>query len=334
MATPKLGSIDTVDLRAVWSNEASDFTPWLANNLGLLGEALDLDLELEQVEASTGAFSLDILARETQRGVLVAIENQLDWSDHKHLGQLLTYAAAFGARILIWVAPHWSIDHLTALEWLNQWTSDEVEVYGVEVRAIRIGNSASAPQFVPVVYSSGWSKWVRRAMGGRTRKPRTLTDIEQKLHEFFQPLMEEMQRRSIYTSRAHPPYGNYEYGVGSSRSGAGNYWVGFYKASRAAEIYVWINNGEGDGEHNARIYKALLAEKDSIENELGQKVDWTGQPHNRLSAAVGISQPGTIEDTPIRLTEIREWMLEYIPKFKEIIEPRLQRIVNGLSEKE
>lgn len=328
MATAKLGSIDSVDLKEVWADESADFTPWLAGNLGLLGESLGLELELEQVETSTGVFSLNILARETQRGVLVAVGSQLDWSDHRHFGQLLSYAGAHGARILIWVAPYWSTDHLAALEWLNQWTSDDIEVYGVEVRAIKIGNSASAPQFIPVVYSSGWSKWVRRAMGGRARDARSMTSVEQRYHQFFQPLMEAMHRKGIHTSRANPPYGNYDYTIGSSRSGAAHYWVGFYRMNRTAEIYVWIDNG--DRENNGHIFDALFEDRDSIEKELGVKLDWTGQPNNRFYATIGISQPATIDDAPAHLVEVRDWMLEYIPKFKETIEPRLQKAVAGL----
>ena len=106
-----------------------------------------MDLELVEQEAPAGRFRVDILARDVDFGVMVAIENQLEWTDHSHLGQLLTYAANHDVRRLIWVSPNFLPEHHTALEWLNQWTDDEIEIYGVKVTVVRIGDSSCAPVF-------------------------------------------------------------------------------------------------------------------------------------------------------------------------------------------
>ena len=154
MTTPELGKLEYVPVRHIWSDEARDFTPWLAENLDHLAAKLDMNLELVEQEASTGRFRLDILARDVDCDVMVAIENQLEPTNHNHLGQLLTYAGNHDVRRLIWVAPDFSPEHRAALEWFNQWTDDEIEAYGVEVTAVRIGDSLPAPIFSIVVAPS------------------------------------------------------------------------------------------------------------------------------------------------------------------------------------
>ncbi len=147
MTGPESGNKEYVNLREVWQDEASDFTPWLAQNLDRLGKALNMELELCGTEALAGDFRLDILAKDGN-GKAVVIENELEptW-DHGHLGQLLTYAAHFSARTLIWVAPWFNDVQRAAIEWLNRWTGENIKIYGVEVRVLRIGDSPPAPEF-------------------------------------------------------------------------------------------------------------------------------------------------------------------------------------------
>ena len=109
-----LGTIERVDIREIWPNEAADFTPWLAENLATLGKALGLDLEFQAQEAPVGGYSLDILARDVQSGRPVVIENQLGQTDHTHLGQLLTYAAGFDANVIVWIAKEFRDEHRQA----------------------------------------------------------------------------------------------------------------------------------------------------------------------------------------------------------------------------
>ena len=130
---PELGKVDSVDVRTIWRHEAHDFTPWLSGHLDLLGDALGMALELVQREAAVGKFSLDILAQNRITGDKVVIENQLAWTDHSHLGQILTYAAGHDARTVIWVTPGFQEEHRAAVDWLNRWTPEEIAFYGVEV---------------------------------------------------------------------------------------------------------------------------------------------------------------------------------------------------------
>ena len=115
----ELGSITNVDPRSVWPNEAGDFTPWLAEHADLLGAALGLEIETEQREAAVGAFSLDLLGREVGSDRVVIVENQLERTDHGHLGQLLAYAAGLDAKIVVWISPDVREEHRDAVHWLN-----------------------------------------------------------------------------------------------------------------------------------------------------------------------------------------------------------------------
>lgn len=161
---PMLGSLSPVSLRDVWPSEPYSFTPWLAlpDNLNALALALELpEFELIQTEQQVSEFSVDIVARIAGTEDVVVIENQLERTDHSHLGQALTYAAGSQARAIIWVAQSFAEGHRAALDWLNQMTSEDIGFFGVEIQAWRIGDSAPAPRFNVVVKPNNWARLVR-----------------------------------------------------------------------------------------------------------------------------------------------------------------------------
>ena len=158
MATEESGNTEEVPVKRIWIHEAHEFTPWLAKNLQLLSQALDMELELVQQEAAVGNYNVDILAEDAKTGSIVVIENQLEWTDHSHLGQTLTYAGWHDARTLIWISPHFRKEHRAALDWLNRWTHGEIEVFGVELHTSEEGNSEAYLEFVPVVSPESWAK--------------------------------------------------------------------------------------------------------------------------------------------------------------------------------
>ncbi len=138
--TQQLGKLERIsDLRRIWESEATHFTPWLAreDNLALLADTIGLDLELEAQEKSVGPFRADILCRETANNSWVLIENQLDKTDHNHLGQLLTYAAGLNAATIVWIAKRFTDEHQATLEWLNEVTGDEINLFGLEIKLWR-----------------------------------------------------------------------------------------------------------------------------------------------------------------------------------------------------
>ena len=158
MTTPNLAKIERVDLREAWPNEARDFTPWLAENIAELGEALGMDLELQQTEAAVGGYSLDVLATDLNQDRPVIIENQLEPTNHDHLGKLLTYAAGYDANVIVWLTREFRDEHRQALDWLNQRTGEDTQFFGVVVELWRIGDSLPAPHFKAVATPNEWRK--------------------------------------------------------------------------------------------------------------------------------------------------------------------------------
>ena len=136
----EFGMLTDVSLRAAWPNEAHDFTPWLADNLGRLSEVIGVPLETETTEAPVGEFAGDILATGPD-GQSVLIENQLEASDHSHLGQIMTYLAGLDARIVVWITRDFTEPHLSAIQWLNRHTDDEFSFFAVRLRVVRITDS-------------------------------------------------------------------------------------------------------------------------------------------------------------------------------------------------
>ena len=155
------GELEEVMPRSAWQNEARHFTPWLADNLGRLGSAVGLSLELVQAEMAVGRYSADILAR-TLDGAAVLIENQLEYSDHTHLGQILTYLTGLKAETVIWVAPFFREEHLSAIRWLNENTKDPFSFFAVKVRVVKIGSSPLAPLFEVLEKPNGFDRQVEQ----------------------------------------------------------------------------------------------------------------------------------------------------------------------------
>lgn len=160
-------------MRERWPNEAQDFTPWLADNLSELGKALRLELELEECEAPVGKFFLDILARDLDSDSPVVIENQLELTNHDHLGKLVTYAAELEAKVIIWIAKKFNSEHKRALNFLNKITYEDRRFFGVEVS---IDDSPRSVQFTPKVTPKGWREQTRGSRNrGRTQSRKTRT---------------------------------------------------------------------------------------------------------------------------------------------------------------
>ena len=156
-----LGRLERVDIRTVWPHEAHDFTPWLAENLGRLSEVIGIPLEQEGVEVPVDQFSADIMARNPSDGSMVLVENQLESTDHMHLGQILTYLAGLEAKTVIWIAVGFEAAHLSAIRWLNEHTADPFAFFGVQVGVVRIGNSQLAPVFDVLERPNEWDRRVQ-----------------------------------------------------------------------------------------------------------------------------------------------------------------------------
>lgn len=144
-----LGEFKKLDVRTIWANEQQEFTPWLAQeeNMAKLGESLGLELEVEKVEAAAGPYSADILAKDTGTNKYIVIENQLAKTNHDHLGKLITYGSVLDAGAVVWIASEFTEEHRRALDWLNDYTSDDLSFYGVSLEVEQIDDSKPAVRF-------------------------------------------------------------------------------------------------------------------------------------------------------------------------------------------
>ena len=315
MTEQPLSSIERVDLRTAWPNEAADFTPWLEKNLSKLGDALGMDLEFQEREAPVGGYSLDILATDVNRNRLVVIENQLDSTDHDHLGKLLTYAAGKDASVVVWLTREFRDQHRQALDWLNNRTGEDTHFFGVVVELWRIDDSRPAPNFKLVAYPNDWRKESARKTVTRGTTPKG-----ERYQQFFQKLLDTLREEHRFTGvRKANPHGWADFSIGYGRRA---YLQAKFRAERRASIEVYIE--ASDAEANLQLFRKLEKHKAQIEKNLGQPLEW--EPlENRKACRIAAYMPGNIDDDEETLTEIRDWMVVSLLRFKKVFDPHLKR---------
>ncbi len=312
----KLATIERVDLREIWPREASNFTPWLAEHISELGEALGMDLEIESPEAPVGGYSLDILARDPNIG-LVAIENQLEQTDHTHLGQLLTYAAGYDASTMVWIAKAFRDEHRAALDLLNARTDEDTRFFGVEVELWKIDGSRPAVNFKLVATPNEW----RKQTTGNARTG-NVSERGERYRAFFQALIDELREAHRFTgARKGQPTSWYEFNSGVRGI---SYGASFVRGGRAS-IGIDIDNGDGDW--NKGIFDQLEENRTKIESELGGPLEWSHLDNRRACYILAVRQ-GSIDDDRETLEEVRQWMVERLLKFKKVFGPRLSELAN------
>jgi hypothetical protein len=312
----EFGKLEKVDLKEVWKKEAFDFTPWLSENIAALGEALGMDLELEEREANVGNFSLDLLARNLGTGEYAVIENQLTQTDHDHLGKLLTYAAGFDAATIIWVAESIRDEHRQTLEWLNQHTDTKTQFFAVVVEVFRIDDSKPAYKFRPIVFPNEWQK-TKRQQAVNATSPRA-----EAYRSFFQKLIDELREKHKFTgARVGQPQNWYSFSSGISGF---LYSASFAQGNRVrAEIYI----DTGDAEKNKAVFDSLKADKTSIEEEFGEALSWERLDDKRASR-VAIYRDGSINDNENQLEETQNWLIDNLLKFKRVFTDRVKRALD------
>ncbi len=196
MNIPILGTLVDVDLREAWHHEAHSFTPWLAEHLKSLSEVLGIPLELEGQEVPVETFSADILARNSLDDTLVLIENQLEGSDHTHLGQIMTYLAGLDAHTVVWVAADFREAHLSALKWLNEHTDDSFAFFAVKVKAVRIGDSPIAPMFEVLARPNNWERQLQ-AIAKETRQMSSRGQIRKEFWSYYLNRFPDHQQHGV-----------------------------------------------------------------------------------------------------------------------------------------
>jgi hypothetical protein len=311
----ELGKLEHLDARKLWLTEAGHFTPWLAQNLTLLGEALGLDLELIGTEQDVGDFACDLHARDAGRDRPVIIENQLEPTDHRHLGQLLTYAAGLDAAVIVWISPEVRDEHREALDWLNGRTDDRIEFFGVALEAISIDQSKPAIQFRPVAFPNAWSKKLGvRAAGAE------LTERSQRYQQFFQAVIDELRQKYRFTNaQVARPQNWYAFASGTTGILYGGTFAGGSRLR--AELYVDM----GDASRNKAIFDWLYGQRPQIEQKTGN-LEWERLDHRRASRISLVRPDTTIDDFGTQATEMKEWLVQALLKIKSAFGPLLESL--------
>ena len=259
----QLSRLKKVPLRTVWRHEAFDFTSWLTqeNNLELLSEAIHLDIKHIKSEADVGKYSLDILAEDENSNKTVVIENQLESTDHDHLGKLITYAAGYDAEFVVWVVKDVQEEHKKAIEWLNDRTDEKTNFFLIKIELWQIDDSAVAPKFEIIVSPNGWAKTMKANKSSNSLTNTKLMQLE--FWKNFQGYVKETDQ-SMRVGRAPRPQHWYDISMGTSECHIA-LTMNTRENSLGCEIYI---------PRNKMLFNNLKEMSSVIESEIGHKLEW------------------------------------------------------------
>lgn len=269
-----LGEFQPVDLRTVWNNEATDFTPWLAKaeNLEKLSKTLGMDLETTGTEQSVGAYRADLLCRDAFSGNAVLIENQLEKTNHSHLGQILTYSAGLNVKTVVWIASRFTDEHRAAMDYLNEITEEGYSFFGLEIELWKIGNSAPAPKFNIVSRPNTWSKNVRES----NQQHGELSEVKRQQLAYWTAFKDFMEARksSVRCQNGSPQHWS-NMSIGKS---------GFWLTARVNSLKSVISaDFRFKTSTSKALYHQFYSEKEAIEKEFGGALEWNELPEGKES---------------------------------------------------
>jgi hypothetical protein len=316
-----LGKFEPVALREAWPTEDDNFTPWLANgeSIGLLGDALNMELEVEAVEHWVGPFRADILARVVDEiDHRVIVENQFGRTNHGHLGQILTYLAGIeGAKTVVWIAETIQADHRAAIDWLNTNTTEEFSFFAIEIELWRIGSSPPAPRFNVVASPNDWTKTARRA---------SVQVSEGKLAERQQIYLAYWASFAEYLKAQHSAF--------QIRRSNKDHWFSFAIFGRSGFVIsatistdkqrigveLYVHN-----DPDKIVFNALLAQKNAIELEFGEPLDWQ-ELLGKKAIRIALFKHGADPSDEKQRADQHAWMLSKMESFRKVFVPRVKSL--------
>jgi hypothetical protein len=310
-----LGKLSKIELREAWKHEALDFTNWLAleENLSLLSDEIGIDIKLLQTEASVGSFNVDILAEEENTGRKIIIENQLEATDHDHLGKLITYASGHNAEFVLWIVKEVRDEHKQAIDWLNDHTDEEINFFAIKMELWKIGESLPAPKFQVISKPNDWAKTIKKATGQSK-----LTETKIMQLEFWNQFKEYAQNKQTRLRlRKTNPQHWYDISLGSSEAHL-SLTLNTQQGEIGCEVYI---------SNNKDLFISLEKYKDEIESELGVKLDWMGL-EGRKASRIKLK----IETDPTNTDNWEnnfEWLLSQSEKFYEVFGKFIKKSQNN-----
>ena len=315
MQKEKVGTLTRVDVREIWPKEATDFTPWLAGEADLLGEALGMDLEHKETEAGVGRYRADLVFHEESTQKVVVVENMFAPTNHDHLGQLITYAAGLDAGFAVLVSPEFREEHRSALNWLNSISDEDRGFFGVVVEAWRIGESPPAPRLRVEVKPDGWS----RALRAVTAESNT----QVLSRRFWGELLPRLAEHPGWGRRR--PSGDNWMGFRSGRSGL-TYVASFCRPEGKYGLRVEVYIDTGDAESNKGLFDELFRQRDGIEAAVGGKLEWDRLDRKRACRISLYFHDGIRISDEDRWPEAREWIISALGKMRDAFTPELDAL--------
>ncbi|MDD3325297.1 MAG: DUF4268 domain-containing protein [Sulfurospirillaceae bacterium] len=297
-----LGSLKEIkDLRQVWPHEALNFTPWVAENIEMLGEAVGLDITVDETESSVGDFNVDIYASETGTDRKIIIENQLEDTDHDHLGKLITYASGKGADVIIWVVRNAREEHKAAIEWLNIHTDENIGFFLCEIKLFKIGNSDIAPSFNVIEKPNDWAKEIKKITSSNPTQQLRL--------EYWQEFVDYAFSNSNFSKEFNKRKPSTDHWMNLSL-GSSSCHISISRIQKRNELDVELYIDE-----DKELFKSLILHKDDIESELGLKLDWRELPERKASRIV--VEKSVELDNRDKWPEQFEWVMDVCLKLKK-----------------
>lgn len=312
-----LGRLTKVELRDIWKSESQDFTPWLAQpeNITALAEALSMELEIEAREREVGPFRADLLCKDLIDDSWVLIENQLERTDHSHLGQLLTYAAGLQTVTIVWIASRFTEEHRAALDWLNEITDERFKFFGVEVELWRIGDSIAAPKFNIVSKPNEWTRSITQA--SRRIESEALSETKKLQLDFWVALQKALEGHPFLRSRKPRPQHWTTYSIGRTGMHLGAI-LDSQKSRIAVELYL--------GDENAKsFFGQLKADQVAIEAGLGHAPAWMELPTRRACRIVSyrsVTDPLDEASWP----ELIAWISKTLEAYYRVFHKRVSKL--------
>ncbi len=314
----QLGKLESISLREAWESESSQFTPWLAlpENISLLSEALAIELEVTGQEQSVGAFSADILCKDTGTGQTVLIENQLERTDHTHLGQIITYAAGLNANTVVWISASLREEHRAAIDWLNENTIESLQFFGVEVELWRIGDSPYAPKFNVVSKPNDWSKTVSAAAHNLAVSPLSETKLQQQ--KYWAALGEFIGRNNL-NIRPQKPLPQHWTNFSIGRSGM-NLAATVNSIEQRIGLELYLSNSDSKEQ-----FKQLELNKAEVEKNINAKLEWQELP-GRKAARIALYKQDVDPTDEKDWVNQHEWLAEQLVKFNAVFRPLVKEL--------
>lgn len=307
----EVGKISSVSLRTLWKNESRDFTPWLADNIELLSDTLEIELEVEETEKSVGSFSVDILAKDINTDRYIVVENQLERTNHDHLGKLITYAAGLNAFAMVWIASDIAEEHQKAMDWLNEIVGEEFNLFALEIKLWKIGNSPPAPRFDIVSQPNEWYKTIQS-------NTKEITETKKLQKHFWEKLRDYMLEKGTSLS-LRKPRPQHWYNIAVGRSGY-HLSLTFNTRDNKVGCELYINDDE-DGQK----FNAIKKQKDKVEEKLSSKeLKWLKLPNKKASRIVEYKKADVKDEK--NWDELFFWLHEKAERFHNVFSPIVKSI--------